>query len=175
MKKLIFLLIVVMTTATMGYCSDLLFEATWYDGPGLFIEQEDPNDPAICTHSELVAKDKTDYWAFTVVAENYTTLFQRVYICKYCKSEIVIAIATRASKEPEPEVDNQSAIEIGQIWRNKGNDYEYKVLEVSKDYIVYALDGSFLGWLYVETKEDFLRHHSLVIDTADNDVVILHD
>ncbi len=65
----------------------------------IFITTEDPNDPAICKHSELIAKDKKGWWVFRATSSETGSLFHRVYLCQTCKSEITIGVATRIFKE----------------------------------------------------------------------------
>ncbi len=61
----------------------------------IVLDEEDPNDPSVCTHSKLVAKDKDDFWVLRMSKDKYGSLFHRLYICQNCESELLIASATR--------------------------------------------------------------------------------
>ena len=67
----------------------------------IFTAKEDPNDPSVCLHNELVAKDKNEYWVMRLGNDSNGSLFHRTYLCPTCKSEILITVATRISNEKE--------------------------------------------------------------------------
>ena len=65
-------------------------------GGKTFRDQKDPSD---CTHNGLIAKDKKDYWVLRTNNGKYGILWHRVYVCQGCKSDIIVAQATRNLKE----------------------------------------------------------------------------